>query len=132
MIEIHQDLQSLLNDLVRLAPLHVYHKAHATGVVFVKRIVETLFRREAGEGAVPGALRMVGHFFREGDVITVNRLFEYKFCYFLIKIERSATFLHHPMETLRARIAIKASQSRGKAKNSFSRASQGPKPAFGV
>jgi hypothetical protein len=43
MVEIYEDRQRLLDDLVRLFPLHVNHKPDATRVVFKLRIVEALF-----------------------------------------------------------------------------------------
>ncbi len=41
-IQVAQDQQTLLDDLVALAPLDVRHKTHAAGVVFVPRVIQTL------------------------------------------------------------------------------------------
>jgi hypothetical protein len=46
-VEVAEDLQRLLQDLVRLAALHVHHEADAAGVVLKPRIVEPLL---AGPG----------------------------------------------------------------------------------
>ena len=59
MIEIGEDLQALLQDLVRFAALDVHHEADAAGVVLERRVVKTLLlwaRRPAttaSVGAVP-------------------------------------------------------------------------------
>ena len=41
-IQILQDQQSLLNDTVALLPLHMGYKTYTTGVVFVRRVIQTL------------------------------------------------------------------------------------------
>ena len=46
MVEIDQDLQALLEDLVRLAVLHVGDEADAAGIVLVRGIVEPLRARQ--------------------------------------------------------------------------------------
>src|SRR5205085_757030 len=79
MIEVHQDLQPLLDDLMGLASLDIDDEANAAGVVFELRIVKTLFWGQASQWQASFGLDgIVGHF-REGDVITVCKLFEYKF-----------------------------------------------------
>jgi len=54
--------------------------ADAAGIVFVLWIVKPLFRRQAGKGRTGLILlaQRVGHF-REGDVTTARKVFEYKF-----------------------------------------------------
>jgi hypothetical protein len=42
MVEVTQDLQSLDHQVVGLAALDVGHKADATGVVLVTRVIQTL------------------------------------------------------------------------------------------
>src|SRR6185436_7869836 len=54
MIEIHEDTKALLNDLVRLAPLHVHEKTHPAGVMLISGIVQPLLRRQTSERAVDG------------------------------------------------------------------------------
>ena len=45
MIEVHQNLQGVADQLVRLFALHVDDKAQAAGVVLELRVVKSLFRR---------------------------------------------------------------------------------------
>jgi hypothetical protein len=47
MIEIHEDLQALLQDAMRFAALDVDDEADATSLVLERRIVQTLFRRQS-------------------------------------------------------------------------------------
>jgi hypothetical protein len=44
-LQIDQDLQRLLDNVVRPPPLDVHNETHATRVVFVGRVVQTLSRR---------------------------------------------------------------------------------------
>jgi hypothetical protein len=46
-IEIHEDLQALLQDAVGLAALDVDHEADAAGVVLERRVVQALLRRQS-------------------------------------------------------------------------------------
>ncbi len=55
-IEVHEDLQALLQDAVGLAALDVDDEADAAGVVLERRIVKTLLRRQTGP-ARAGALQ---------------------------------------------------------------------------
>ena len=72
--------------------------------MLVLGIVKTLFRRGAGErSAAPNGLaHAVGHY-RDGDLTTLFKLFEYKFLYFLIKLASSAILLRDKMGSLRPR-----------------------------
>ena len=54
-IQVAQNLQSVGDDLVRLAAVHIDHEAHAAGVVLEERIVEPLLGRRAGGTARQGA-----------------------------------------------------------------------------
>ena len=58
MVEIDQDLKALLEDGVRLAVLHVGHKADAAGIVLLRRVVEAV--RAGGQRVGAGAERLVG------------------------------------------------------------------------
>jgi hypothetical protein len=40
-VEVLQDLQTLLHDRMRLLALDVRHKTHAAGIVFLGRVVQT-------------------------------------------------------------------------------------------
>ena len=44
-IQIHQRLQSIANQLMRLSPFQIDDESHTATVVFVTRIIETLGRR---------------------------------------------------------------------------------------
>ena len=46
MIEIHQDLQALLDEIMRLLALDVGDEADAAGVLFKLRIIQALLRRQ--------------------------------------------------------------------------------------
>ena len=56
-VEVLQDLDGLLEDKVRLAPLDVDHEADATGVVLELRVVEPLLGGAGRGGAMLGAHR---------------------------------------------------------------------------
>ena len=45
MIQVHQRLQTIANQLVRFSPLQIDDESHTATVVFVTRIIETLGRR---------------------------------------------------------------------------------------
>ena len=49
MIEIHQNLQGVAHELMRLLALHVDDKAQAAGVVLELRIVKPLFQRRGNQ-----------------------------------------------------------------------------------
>src|ERR1700722_16287671 len=51
MVEIDEDLQTLLEDAVRLAVLHVGDEADPAGVAFVRGVVQPLSARRQGIGA---------------------------------------------------------------------------------
>ena len=63
MVEVDQNLQALFEDVVRLAVLHVGHKADAAGIVLLGGIVERLGRRRqrvpTGVGLLEAAAQLV-------------------------------------------------------------------------
>ena len=61
MRQVLQDEQAILDDLVRLLPLHMGNEADAAGIMFVAWVVETLFRRQTGARG-----RHLGDCFRTG------------------------------------------------------------------
>src|SRR3954469_1499112 len=79
MIEVHQDLETLSDDFMGLAPLHIHDETDTAGVMLVLGIVKTLFGRRPCEGAPDFHLGLVVGHFRERDVITYRAFFEYKF-----------------------------------------------------
>lgn len=46
-VKVLEDLDGLLQNLVRRPPFDIDHKTDATGIVFEKRIVQPLFSRQA-------------------------------------------------------------------------------------
>jgi hypothetical protein len=44
-IQVHQRLQTIANQLMRLSPLQIDDESHTATVVFVTRVIKTLGRR---------------------------------------------------------------------------------------
>ena len=53
MIQIGQDLEAILQDLVRFAAFDVHHETDAAGIVFERRVVKTLLGRVARQWGAP-------------------------------------------------------------------------------
>ena len=62
-VQVHQHLQRLLDNLVRLAAFDVDDETDTTGIVLILRIIKTLFGRQAGESRAALLLgKAVSHF----------------------------------------------------------------------